>query len=111
MSKKFKVAVVGCGNRGLTYASEMFAKGDVYEIVALCETNPKQLEKMKNVLPLKNVSEFNHPNEFFKEKRADIVIIASLIIAGLILFIIEVFLLPGVSIAGIISAICLLYAN
>ena len=41
----------------------------------------------------------------------DIVIIASLIIAGLILFIIEVFLLPGISIAGIISAICLLYAN
>lgn len=77
MSKKFKVAVVGCGNRGLTYASEMFAKGDVYEIVALCDTNPKQLEKMKNVLPLKNVSEFNHPDEFFKEKRADIVIIAS----------------------------------
>ena len=38
-------------------------------------------------------------------------IIAGLIIAGLILFIIEVFLLPGVSIAGIISAICLLYAN
>ena len=37
----------------------------------------------------------------------DIVIIASLIIAGLILFIIEVFLLPGISIAGIISAICL----
>lgn len=41
----------------------------------------------------------------------DIVIIASLIIAGLILFIIEVFLLPGISIAGIASAICLLYAN
>ena len=41
----------------------------------------------------------------------DIVIIASLIIAGLILFIIEVFLLPGGSIAGIVSAGCLLYAN
>ena len=41
----------------------------------------------------------------------DILIIASLIIAGLILFIIEVFLLPGINIAGIISAICLLYAN
>ena len=41
----------------------------------------------------------------------DILIIASLIIAGLILFIIEVFLLPGVSIAGIVSAACLLYAN
>ena len=41
----------------------------------------------------------------------DIVIIASLIISGLILFIIEVFLLPGISIAGIVSAGCLLYAN
>lgn len=41
----------------------------------------------------------------------DILIITSLIIAGLILFIIEVFLLPGISIAGIISAGCLLYAN
>lgn len=41
----------------------------------------------------------------------DILIISSLIIAGLILFIIEVFLLPGVSIAGIASAACLLYAN
>ena len=41
----------------------------------------------------------------------DILIIVSLIIAGLILFIIEVFLLPGISIAGIIAAICLLYAN
>ena len=40
-----------------------------------------------------------------------ILIISSLIIAGLILFIIEVFLLPGVSIAGIASAACLLYAN
>ena len=38
-------------------------------------------------------------------------IIAGLIIAGLIRFIIEVFRLPGVSIAGSISAICLLYAN
>ena len=41
----------------------------------------------------------------------DIVIMASLIIAGLILFIIEVFLLPGISIAGFVSAGCLLYAN
>lgn len=41
----------------------------------------------------------------------DIIIIASLIIAGLILFIIEVFLLPGISIAGIVSAACMLYGN
>ena len=41
----------------------------------------------------------------------DILIIIGLIIAGLILFIIEVFFLPGISIAGIVSAACLLYSN
>jgi len=41
----------------------------------------------------------------------DILIIVSLIVAGLLLFIIEVFLLPGISLAGIASAACLLYAN
>lgn len=41
----------------------------------------------------------------------DIVIIALLIIGGILLFMVEVFLIPGISIAGIASAICLLYAN
>ena len=38
-------------------------------------------------------------------------IIVALILAGLLLFIVEVFLIPGISIAGVASAICLLYAN
>ena len=38
-------------------------------------------------------------------------IIIALILAGLLLFIIEVFLIPGISIAGIASVICILYAN
>ena len=41
----------------------------------------------------------------------EVFIIVSLILAGLLLFIVEVFLIPGISIAGIASAICLLYAN
>lgn len=77
MVKKFKVAVVGCGSRGLTYASNMFVKSDKYEIVSLCDINPAQIEKMKSVLPLKNVSEFLDPEEFFVEKRADLLVISS----------------------------------
>ena len=77
MNKKFKVAVVGCGSRGLTYTTNMFEKSDKYEIVSLCDINPAQIEKMKSVLPLNNVSEFVEPEEFFKEKRADLVVIAS----------------------------------
>lgn len=41
----------------------------------------------------------------------NIVIITLLIIAGLLFFIVEVFLVPGIGIAGIVSAVCLLYAN
>lgn len=37
-------------------------------------------------------------------------VIAALIIVGLIFFLIEVFLVPGISIAGILSAISLIYA-
>ena len=38
-------------------------------------------------------------------------IIVSLIVGGLILFAIEVFLIPGISLAGLASAGCILYAN
>lgn len=40
----------------------------------------------------------------------EILIISSLIIAGLLLFAVEVFLIPGISLAGIASAICTIYA-
>ncbi len=40
----------------------------------------------------------------------EVLIISMLIIAGLILFIIEVFLIPGISVAGIASVCSLLYA-
>lgn len=41
----------------------------------------------------------------------EVFIIVALILAGLLLFVVEVFLIPGISIAGMASAICLLYAN
>lgn len=41
----------------------------------------------------------------------NILIIALLILAGILFFIIEVFLVPGITLAGIAAAICLLYAN
>ena len=77
MAKKYTVAVLGCGNRGLSYTQEMCAKEDKYEIVALCDPNPMQLEKMKRVLSLQGVSEFTDPDEFLKQRRADLCIIAS----------------------------------
>jgi membrane-bound ClpP family serine protease len=40
----------------------------------------------------------------------EVLLIIALIIAGLLLFAVEVFLIPGISVAGIASALCLLYA-
>lgn len=41
----------------------------------------------------------------------DILIIIGLIIAGVLLFLVELFITPGLSVAGVSSAVCLLYAN
>lgn len=41
----------------------------------------------------------------------DILIIAILIVVAVLLFLAELFLIPGISIAGILSGICILYAN
>ena len=41
----------------------------------------------------------------------DILIIIGLIAAGIILFMIEIFVIPGISIAGIGAFFCLIYAN
>ena len=77
LMKKFTVAICGCGNRGLSYSENMAKDPDQYEIVSLCDPNPAQIEKMKSVLSLKSASVFSDPEEFFKEKRADVVVIAS----------------------------------
>ena len=70
MTKKFTVAVLGCGSRGLTYSENMLMQGDKYEIVALCDINPDQIQKMKCILPLEEVSTCLDPAVFFEEKRA-----------------------------------------
>ena len=41
----------------------------------------------------------------------EFLIIGTLLILGLILFLVEVFLIPGITLAGIASAGCLIYAN
>lgn len=41
----------------------------------------------------------------------DILIIIALIVAGIILFLVEIFVIPGISFAGIGAFVCLIYAN
>ena len=41
----------------------------------------------------------------------DILIIASLIIGAVILFLVELFVIPGISVAGFLAGGCIIFAN
>lgn len=75
--KKFTVAVIGCGSRGLIYGDCMNKRTDKFELVSLCDNNPI---KLKNAQTLWNIPDENlylDENEFFKEKRADVLVLAT----------------------------------
>ena len=77
MSKKFTVAILGCGSRGACYTKYMLTHPDKYKIVALCDPVARQIEKMHELFGLDDVKEFLKPEEFLKEKVADVLVIAS----------------------------------
>lgn len=76
-TKKYTVAILGTGGRGFTYGSLLSQKKKEFEVVVLCDTNPKQLKKENALFSLPQSSLFTDTEEFFKEKRADVVIIAT----------------------------------
>lgn len=77
MAKQFSVAILGCGSRGATYTKYMLTTPDKYKIVALCDPAERQIKKMHELFGLEDAAEFLDAGEFFKEKRADILVIAS----------------------------------
>ncbi len=76
-TKKYTVAILGVGGRGYTYGSLLTQKPNEFEVVALCDINPKQLEKENALFKLPQSSLFTDTEEFFKEKRADVVIVST----------------------------------
>jgi len=77
MTKQFSVAILGCGSRGATYTKYMLKTPEKYKIVALCDPSERQLQKMHELFGLDDAAEFLDESEFFKEKRADVLVIAS----------------------------------
>ncbi len=75
--KKFAVTILGAGNRGLVFAELMQARKDEFEISAVCDVNPKQLENCKKLLDLTDDKLFTDPKEFFEKKRGDVMVIAT----------------------------------
>lgn len=76
MNGKFTVAVLGAGGRGYTYAKH-FNNRQEFKVVSACDTNQKQLDKMQKAYGISDNQLFISEEEFFKEKRADILVIAT----------------------------------
>ncbi len=74
---KFKVAILGAGGRGSMFGALMQKMKDRYEVVAVCDINPKQLDKIQKLLMLSDEMLFSDEESFFAEKRADIIVIAT----------------------------------
>ncbi|MBQ7995542.1 MAG: Gfo/Idh/MocA family oxidoreductase [Bacilli bacterium] len=77
MKKVFSVAIIGCGSRGLdVYAFNMVeTKG--FEIVSVCDKRETRIERAKELYSINPDNCFLDENEFFKEKRADVLVIAT----------------------------------
>ena len=78
MDRIFTVAIIGCGSRGAeAYGREMFEQKDKWKIVSVCDTNPVKTAKYGEIFAVSEENRFCDEFEFFKEKRADALIIAT----------------------------------
>ena len=79
MGKIFTVSILGCGSRGReAYGKNLYLLKDKFKIECLCDINPKQIEKAKKSWGIPEEKCFLSPEEFLKEKRSDLLIIATL---------------------------------
>ena len=78
MGKIFTVAIIGVGARGaLAYGNKIAKVTDRFKIVALCDINPERLHRFGDQYGVPMEMRFDSDTEFFKEKRADMVLIAT----------------------------------
>ena len=79
MSKILPVSIIGVGSRGAeTYGRYFKEREDLFKISALCEIKPDRLAKYQKEFEVDENQCFVYEKDFFKEKRAEVVVIATL---------------------------------
>lgn len=74
----FTVAIIGVGARGGdTYGPLIYAKKDKFKIVALCDLKKDRLDRFGEEFEVPENARFQCEDEFFKEKRADLLLVAT----------------------------------
>ena len=79
MEKKiFTVAIIGVGARGANaYGWQLHEASDRFNVVALCDPRPERLTIFGKKFEVAEEACFTDETEFFKEKRADLILIAT----------------------------------
>ena len=78
MGKIYTFAVIGAGGRGAGYAWHCFNRPDQYKVVSLCDIRQEILDRLSTLFHLEKENCFLSEEEFFKEKRADILCVSTL---------------------------------
>ena len=78
MSKMYTVAIIGVGARGGdVYGPLIATKTDCFKIVALCDLRQERLDRFSEQFGVAKENCFLTEEEFFQEKRADLLVIAT----------------------------------
>ena len=78
MNKIYTVAILGAGSRGAdAYGSLINEQKDKFNIVSICDIRTERLTRFGELFGVDNSQLFTSEEEFFKEKRADLLVIAS----------------------------------
>lgn len=77
MKKKYTVAIIGFGGRGQVYGLLMNERKDEFAVTAVCDIDRTQLQNVEKLLGLTDVALYDDEQEFFKAKRADVLVIAT----------------------------------
>lgn len=76
--KIFSVAIIGCGSRGRDAYGKLFKKhSEKWNVVSVCDVNEKNLENARILFGTESKNCFSDETEFFKEKRADVLVVAT----------------------------------
>lgn len=71
------ISIIGFGSRGSLY-TKYFAQKENVQIVSVCDINDYALSQAKELYGVKDENLFKDENEFFKEKRSDVLLIATM---------------------------------
>ena len=78
MGKEYTVAILGCGSRGCyTYGRLMLQMPGQYKIVSLCDIEPERVYRFAEKAGVPRENLFFDTREFLKEKRADVLVLAT----------------------------------